>query len=350
MRPRHARNGPRSAAPARTVGAAAALAVLLATGASAAPGPVAARSGTGVAVPGIRILYSGPLGIDLALDRLAATGVGWLRVDAAWSELEGTAGRPDFTALDRLVQGARDRGLSLLLVLGTTAGWSRPPDADWNHGPTTAAEATAFARFAATVAERYRGSVAAYEVWNEPNLAGSWAPAPDPAAYLRLLTATYRAVRAADPAALVLSGGTGGGSAGIDTVAWYETLYAGGLAAISDAVAVHPYPEAPLAAGGELAKADRVRAVMDAHGDGAKPLWGTETGAPTGGAHAVDERQQAVLLHALYRQWAGRRGTGPLFHYTLDDFGGADREHHFGLFRADGTRKPAFAALRAHTR
>ncbi len=308
-------------------------------------GPATARALTGVAIPGVRILYAEPATADAALDRVADLGVRWLRVDAAWSEIAAAGGRNDWSRLDRLVGAAGDRGLSVLLVLGTLAATARPAGTAWNHGPTTDAERAAFAGFAAEAAGRFRGAVEAYEVWNEPNLPGSWAPRPDPAAYLSLLTVTYRAVHATDPGAVVLSGGTGGGPTALDSVDWHRALYPG-LRDASDAVAVHPYADAPDVDSGEMARARRIRALMDANGDAAKRLWGTEAGAPTGGAPSIHRGTQAVLLREQYDRWAAMPNAGPLIWYTLSDFGGGDREDHFGLLDTTGTGKPAYDALR----
>ncbi len=308
--------------------------------------PRTRRDLTGVAIPGTRILYEQPATADRALDRVAALGVRWLRFDAAWSEIETAPGAFDWSRVDRVMRGAGDRGLSVLLILGTTAGWARPAGADWNHGPTDARARDGFAAFAAQAARRYRGQADAYEIWNEPNLPGSWAPRPDAGAYFKLLSAAYRAIHDADPGAVVLSGGTGGGPTAVDSVSWHRDLYAAGLRTVSDGVAVHPYPDAPVPASGELAKARRIRALMNANGDTAKALWGTETGAPTGGTPSIGERAQAVLVRGIHDEWSSIRNVGPLMYYTLDDFGGDDREDHFGLLRADGSQKPAYGALR----
>ena len=325
---------------------AAAIVVLLCGTTVPAAAPAGARTLTGIAIPGTRILYHDPAVAEAALDRVAALGVRWLRFDAAWSEIETAAGRYDWSNVDRILAGATARGLSVLLVLGTTSSWARPPGADWNHGPSTDAERAGFAGFAAAAAGRYRGQADAYEIWNEPNLPGSWAPRPDAASYLRLLTVTYRAIHGADPDAVVLSGGTGGGATALESVAWHRALYSGGLGAVSDGVAVHPYPDAPEAHSGEAAKARQVRALMDANGDASKLLWGTETGIPTGGQPSIGEKGQADLVVRLYEQWASIGNVGPLIYYTLTDFDGTDREDHFGLLRADGSAKPAYDALR----
>ena len=48
--------------------------------------------------------------------------------------------------------------------------------------------------------------VLSYEVWNEPHLAGYW-PNPDPRAYANLLSTAVTALKQADPAAKIVSGG-----------------------------------------------------------------------------------------------------------------------------------------------
>ncbi|MFI5843975.1 cellulase family glycosylhydrolase [Catenuloplanes sp. NPDC051500] len=314
-----------------------------ALGASPSPPPPARDERAGVAIPGIRLLYADPAP---DLDRVAALGVGWVRFDAAWSEIEIARGAFDWTRLDRGVAAAHDRGLSVLLILGTTARWARPPGAEWHHGPATPEQRAGFASFASRAATRYRGRVAAWEIWNEPNLPIAWSPAPDPEAYHALLAEAYPAIHAAAPGAVVLSGGTGGGPTGMATLDWYRALYDLGLRGVCDAVAVHPYPDAPDPDSGEMAAARRVRTLMNERGDAGKPLWGTETGAPTGGSPSIDERAQATLLRALYLLWRELPGAGPLLYYTLRDFGGTDREAHFGLLRADGVEKLAYDAFR----
>lgn len=329
------------------------LLLIIAMGAGTALVPESApqRSTVGVAIPGVRIVYDPPEAIARQLDQVAALGAGWLRFDAAWPEIETERGRFDFSRVDRVVDGARARGLRVVLILGGTAAWARPPHAEWNHGPADATARAGFTAFATLAARRYAGRIGAYEIWNEPNLPGSWMPRPDPAAYRALLGDAYRAIHAADSKAVVLTGGTGGGDTGINTVRWYTDLYAAGVKAVSDGVAVHPYPDSRHPAGsGEMSLARQVRSLMDANGDRGKPLWGTEVGVATGGGRHASEEEQAALLLQLHRLWDAIPTTGPLFYYTLEDFVGHDREAHFGLLRRDGSAKPAYGVLRDRAR
>jgi len=303
------------------------------------------RRVAGLSIPGHRLVHEGDAAVDADLDRVVDLGARWLRLDAAWSDVETAPDSDDWSGLDRVVRAASARDMSIVLVVGTTAEWARPPGAEESFGPTTDSQRAGFAKFAATLAERYKGQVAAYEIWNEPNLPGSWSPQPDAAEYLKLLRVAYATIHRVDNTAIVMSGGTGDGDEGIDTISWYQTLYAGGLHAVSDAVAVHPYADAPDPDSGQMAAAHQVRTLMGAHGDRVKQLWGTETGAPTGGTFSVDERIQSRLLRQLYSLWSAIHGVGPLFYYTLDDFGGGDREDHFGLTRVDGSLKPAYREM-----
>ena len=61
----------------------------------------------------------------------------------------------------------------------------------------------------------------------------------------------------------------------------------------------------------------------------------------------MPEQTQATMVGQLYDLWTSIPNSGPLFYYTLRDFGGDDREDHFGLLRTDGSAKPSYAALRA---
>src|SRR5439155_16083437 len=88
--------------------------------------------------------------------------------------------------------------------------------------------------------------VAAWEVWNEPNIAAFWSPKPDPVLYARLLAAAAAAIRETDPHALVLSGGlaTASDRSNGRTIApetFLAALYRRGVRHTFDAVAVHPY-------------------------------------------------------------------------------------------------------------
>jgi hypothetical protein len=117
--------------------------------------------------------------------------------------------------------------------------------------------------------------VQSWQIWNEPNLKGQFAPYPSPGKYARLVQISHDAIKSRDPKAqIVLAGLASYG----DVTAWdfLKNLYAvAGIKNYFDVAALHPYARdvdhVRLAIG-------RFRAVMTNHVDGATPLWITELG------------------------------------------------------------------------
>jgi hypothetical protein len=105
-----------------------------------------------------------------------------------------------------------------------------------------------FGNFVGALANRYKGRVRAYEVWNEPNLRREWAGRPiDPGLYLDLLAVGQARIKAADPGALVISGGltpTGvnDGVIAVDDIQYLMGMYTargGTFKGLADAVGAH---------------------------------------------------------------------------------------------------------------
>ena len=106
-----------------------------------------------------------------------------------------------------MVASIQKAGLSADLIIDGCPSWAAVSGAQGNQFAQPASPA-AFADWAAAVAKRYGGEGANYfEIWNEPNNPAFWAPKPNPAAYTADLKAAYAAIKAVDPAAVVLSGG-----------------------------------------------------------------------------------------------------------------------------------------------
>jgi hypothetical protein len=297
------------------------------------------------------------LGSDL--DALASTHTTWVRFDINWAQIQG--GGPSsyaWTAIDRVARGIVARGMKPLGVIAYTPSWARPAGTTARHPPDPAQYAT----FARTAAAHYSAlGVHAYEVWNEPNITNFW-ETPDVAAYTKLLEAAYPAIKAADPSATVLTGGTSPAASNgtnISPVDFLKGIYANGGKGSFDAVAHHPYcwPALPGDAKDWSAwyqmygTATSLRSLMVANGDGAKKIWGTEFGAPTDGPAGsyVSEADQAAALRAAWRLWGSYDWAGPLMWYAGRDLGTSTttRENFFGLLRNDWSAKPAFTDLQA---
>ena len=317
------------------------------------PGPADAATTFplgGIAIPGYRLAQDSPEQLNTDLDRVAATGVQWLRTDIVWGDIEYVPGQFNWSTPDRIAAAAHARGLKLVGIATVLPAWARPAGTSWNYGPRTDAERAGFAQFVQLAAARYRGTIDTWEIWNEMNSAQFWAPTPSTSDYGALLRAAYPAVKRGNPYAFVIAGGTGwaGAAPDINSVDWYKGLYAGGLKPYFDAATVHPYFDFSGINTQEMARAAAIRGVMDTAGDYSKKLWGTEIGAPTGGSFSLSEAAQAAFVPQAYDTWSKIHDHGPLFWYTLKDTAGTDREAYFGLVRTDGSQKPSYGALTSY--
>jgi GH35 family endo-1,4-beta-xylanase len=327
---------------------------------SPSPTPATTASRFGIAAGGnIQNLSATDLAHDL--DMYKSAGSRWARIDINWESIQG--GGPtsyNWAPFDRVVQSANSHGLTVLATILYTPSWARPAGTGGTTPPTDLSTYAAFAR--AAVEHFAPMGVHTWEVWNEPNI-GFWAPAPDPVRYTQMLKLAYPAIKQADPNSFVISAGLSPYGAYGETTAtlmnpltFLERMYAAGAAGSFDALGWHPYNFTgiffhPASAWSQVAETSpSARSMMVANGDGAKQIWGTEFGAPTGTASsAVSEASQATLVKDAYAKWKTWSFAGPLFWYSARDQGtnSADREQNFGLVKNDYSPKPSFSAYQA---
>ena len=331
------------------------------------------RASVGISV-GATLYGLSNTALDARLDDLVSLGITWLRFDIDWSGVQHTSStRFDWADTDRIVAHARARNLDLLPVLAFTPAWARVVDC--NSDKCHPDSSSSFATFAAAAATRYGGQgVHAWEIWNEPNISQFWLPRPDAGDYVVLLKAAYQSIKNVDPAATIVTGSlasTATEGSAISQLDFLEELYAAGAAGNFDAVGYHPYsfPVLPSQyqswnAWSKMSETSRnFRSIMSANGDAYKKIWITEYGAPTDGPgiiatvdgfnagthpdHVTEDLQARMVTNSVNTltsySWAG-----PLFWYTYKDSGTdpADAENFYGLLRRDGSKKPAYDALR----
>jgi hypothetical protein len=292
--------------------------------------------------------------LQAELAGIAATGARFVRIDVDWSAIEQQQGTHDWSAVDRIVDTARACGLDVIGLIAYTPTWARAPGASEHSPPTDPAN---FASFARAAVERYapRG-VKAWEIWNEPNLAFYWKPAPDPVAYARVLAPAYDAIKAVDPSSVVISGGLAPAEnqprqEAMKPLPFLEAVYRSGGGGKFDALGYHPYtyPAMPTGDSGDgpfVTTTPKLHDVMTKHGDRQKQVWGTEMGAVT--APGTPARFVAEYLTRAYDRWDRWSFTGPLIWFAYLDPGTNpnDPEDNLGLVRADFvTKEPAFAAF-----
>ncbi len=309
-------------------------------------------------------------------------GMTWVKQQIEWKAYEPTQGNINWTALDELVNTMDTAGVNILLSVVKAPAWAR--DSTDEDGPP--ANFQDYANFVGALAERYRGRVDAYEIWNEQNLRREWNSASHPisaASYVEMLRLAYNAIKAADPAAIVVAGGlapTGfnDGVNAIDDRVYLRAMYANGMAQYSDALGAHPNgwanPPDSLCCNntaGVLTHDDHpsfffletlrdYRNIMVANGDSNTFIWPTEFGwgtnadtgnPPPAGYEFVtytDLNEQAAYITRGYQLGRDLNYVGPMFLWNLNfcEAAGADSEQCLWSLIGPSGPRPAYAAVR----
>ncbi len=121
--------------------------------------------------------YSDSSAVSKHLSTIKALGVRTVRLAVPWAAYEPAKGTFSWAALDAVVSAASANGLGVLGVVNTTPAWPAPRTPSLYTPPTSPAD---LGTFMGALAKRYVSKMTAFEVWNEPNAATSYAPAPRP--------------------------------------------------------------------------------------------------------------------------------------------------------------------------
>jgi LysM repeat protein len=316
-------------------------------------------------------------------DQVVSLGVSWVKQEILWKDFEPVKGQIDFNTMDNIVNSLHDKNLNILLTVSTAPTWARS-STDENGPPDNFAD---YATFIGALAAHYAGKVQAYEIWNEPNLRREWnssVHAINPADYIELLRGAYSAVKAADPNAVVVSGGLAptGFNDGVNAISdrvFLDSLYANGLADVSDAIGAHPLGwanppdsvccDAPVGVLTHyqdpsfyfLGTLNLYRGIMVDHGDGSTAIWATKFGWGT--SEDTDPPSENYVFvsyttlgeQAIYDPRGFELGSqlgfvGPMF---LDNLNGClvqlgtVEPCYYSLVGSDGAPRPVFAAVQS---
>ena len=118
-----------------------------------------------------------------------------------------------------------------------------------------------YAAYARAVVHRYKDRVHYWEIWNEENSSAFWKGGVSAAKYAALLKATYAAIKAEDPTATVLLGGT----VGFDK-SFMDGIVAAGAWSSFDALAIHTYVAGQPETSMIVPWLDNARAYVDSKG------------------------------------------------------------------------------------
>ena len=289
------------------------------------------------------------------------------RLVVPWDVVEPARGRWDWTEPDRHYSGLLAAGLRPLLVAAGAPCWSHPslPCDPATQAPPDADFDSDWFEYVRRLAARYPAAIG-IEIWNEPNVTATFQPRPEPVRFAILLELAHKAVEGVDPELPVISGGVFPSSVSDPSVAadrqFLAGVYDAGAKGAMDAIGVHLFPAIGRdgSAGYDLdtvdAALERVRAARDAAGDSSTPIWVTEMGVSTEAAPpfstGVSDAEQAEGLLAMIEIVEDAPDVPVVVIHRLVDEP-RDRadspaelaETGFGVFRSDGTPKPAACAL-----
>jgi polysaccharide biosynthesis protein PslG len=277
---------------------------------------------------------------------------------------------------DAVLDEVEYRGLELVARLDGPPQWAVTPPSDDPAAPPI--DLDAWGTYCGTLAARYRGRIAGYQVWNEPNLSREWLERPPNAeGYVAVLKACSQAIRQADPDAIVISAGLAPTGTtppeAVPDADYLRQMYRAGAAPWFDVLGLNaPGYKAPPEMSPDKAEqvhgnrwmcfrhVEDMRRIMIEEGDAARQIALLEVGWTTDPRpdtpyewHAVSEATQADYLVRAYhyaarhwRPWVGLMVTI----YMGDGVWTEDDEEYWwainiGGYIGDWTSRPAYVEL-----
>ena len=243
--------------------------------------------------------------IEAMLRMIRDAGFSWLRQEFPWEDLEVDGrgqftdsrdrdgdGQPDnavdaWAKYDQIVDLTEEYGLRLMVRLSNPPDWSR---ADPDAGPFAPPDDLGdFVNYAVAVAERYRGRIRHYQIWNEPNIFPEWGNSfVDPPRYVELLCRAYHALKQVDSDIIVISGALAptislDGYFGFSDVIFLQEMYDLGGGDCFDVLSAQGYGlfSGPTdrrlrATSANIGRHSYYRDIMVRNGDAHKPIWLSE--------------------------------------------------------------------------
>ena len=297
-------------------------------------------------------------GHEKDLDRIAAAGFKFIRMDFFWDAIEKKKGEYDWSGYDELTANLERRGIRPYYILDysnplyeESVTSKDPISGKLNSAigsPQHPESIEAFARWAAAAAKHFHGRHVVWEIWNEPN-GGFWRPKADVNQYIALALATGKAVRQADPEATIVGPATSG-----FPESFLEEFLKSGALEFLDGVSVHPYRSPKQPPEGAARDYERLRKVIERYApDEAKkkiPILSGEWGYSSNTKGVSLETQAAFIAR---QQLANLLAGVPIsiwYDWKNDGPDPNENEHNFGTVTPELEPKPAYVSIQTLTR
>ena len=281
---------------------------------------------------------------DQKLEALAAALVGAkvVREDVSWRRVQPARDQWNFRSFDQTVAIFAEQGIELQAILCYCAPWAaRDPAAQ--RPDKAEPEPEAWKKFCFEMAKRYRGRIRFWEVWNEPDVTPF--SAFDSASYAGMMRNAFAAIKAADPDAMVLTGG-------FATLAAHPMLREPGyqenaLKLGRGSYDIHAYHEHGDFHPHYVKMVEERFLPMRKRAGVTEPWWANETALTSSGGN---EKPQAM---ALYKKllYAWSRGAIGYNWYDLRNDGDDPNhgEHNYGMMTRDFRPKPVYTVYNTLT-
>lgn len=309
------------------------------------------------------------------ISEIDGAGFDWVRFQLSWASFEPAKDQWNPLPMDRIVQDFQGSNVKLLVTLVNAPDWALDP----SH-QSLLANYQDFVSFSRFVATRYKGKVAAYEIWNEENLASEMDGEVRLADYAKLLQAGYEGVKGGDPDAKVLFGGLTPTGVTDPKVAFNDQQYLqsfynyanGAYTKYFDILGVHVnatknppdemYPENPGKGNWTndpsfyFRRAEQLHQVMADNRDD-RPMWITEFGWTTKndapgygyGAEVTEQDQAKYLVDAFkwsqtHWPWVTGMFVWNLNYSTVTP--PTDEKYPWSVITSDWGPRPSYTALK----
>lgn len=298
--------------------------------------------------------YNGVNVPEKTIESVGSAGIGLIRDDIRWSTFEKQKGVYEISeTLMKELEYAKENDIDVMLILGNdnTLYENTAP-------PTKDAALYAFEEYCYRAALKTKGYAKYFEVWNEFNHTDNKSkPGYTTQTYANILTRAYRAVKRANPDAVVFLGGLCRVGSPLDEdYEWLNELLPKitGENMCFDAVSIHPYRYSSPEDGQFKETITAFKEYLTSKGLGNVPLWISEMGWPSfeNTRTNITEKDQAEYLVRMLAINDAYSLADRVIWYDLENDGTlkTDNESNFGLLNnkahipAANSAKPSYLA------
>lgn len=241
---------------------------------------------------------------EKAYDKVAETGVKWIRLQSGWARTEKEKGIYDFSWLDSVVDNLLKRGLVpwICLCYGNSLYDEEAAKVFGAVGCPpihTDEQKTAWKNYVEALVEHFRGRITYYEVWNEPDGPWCWKHGVNAKELGEFTLETAKHIKATEPSCKVV-----GGVICLRNLYYINTALATGMWKYIDAISFHEYtpfdeyvPE----------RVESLRALAHLYNPNIEIIQGESgsqsrsdgAGALKGGAWTEKKQAKQLLRHAI---------------------------------------------------